>query len=93
MQRQTKQFLYGDQYPFQSFDEEELQYIDEDDDPTPPQPHHCIQEIRLRGPFSPLETVVYSNMQSAKTKSITVDALSVNSILLDNNPQVKIIQI
>lgn len=91
VQRQTKQFLYGDRDPQNTFEEEEMIFMDEFDDPLSPQSHKCVQEIRLRGPFSPLETSVYSVMQSAKTKTISVDALSVNSIILDNNPQVKML--
>lgn len=46
--------------------------------------------IHLRGPFSPLETNIYSTMQSASSNHITIESSSVNSVLLDNDPQVRV---
>lgn len=43
--------------------------------------------ISLRGPFSPLETKVYSAMRLGGLKSVIIENHSSNSILLDNDPQ------
>lgn len=43
--------------------------------------------VLLKGPFSPLETKVYSAMRLGGLKSVTVENHSSNSILLDNDPQ------
>lgn len=51
----------------------------------PPPAHLCTQTVTLRGPVSPLETKVHSTFHS--TKSLAIDRLSVNSILLDTDPQ------
>lgn len=50
----------------------------------PPLERNCQIKIKLRGPFSPLETTVRSVTSSGGFKSITIDHTSVNSILLDN---------
>lgn len=50
----------------------------------------CNLEVNLRGPFSPLETTLYSTMRSGVSKSISVDQLSVNSIMLDNDLHVSL---
>ncbi|XP_063702967.1 LOW QUALITY PROTEIN: probable ATP-dependent RNA helicase spindle-E [Culicoides brevitarsis] len=53
----------------------------------PPPEYLCTKVIQLRGPTSPLETQVYATFRSGQSKSMTVDRLSVNSILLDTDPQ------
>lgn len=53
-----------------------------------PDPDECTHEVRLIGPKSPLETPVYGLMEAARTKKITIDGQSVNSVLLDNDPKV-----
>lgn len=50
----------------------------------------CNMEITLRGPFSPLETTLYATMCSGASKTIAVDHLSVNSIMLDNDLHVRL---
>lgn len=50
----------------------------------------CNLEVNLRGPFSPLETTLYSTMRSGVSKSISVDQLSINSIMLDNDLHVRL---
>lgn len=44
--------------------------------------------ITLNGPKSPLEINIYSSLCGAKTKKIGIEPQSVNSILLEANPQV-----
>lgn len=63
-------------------------FDDDEEDPKPPNRGLCVEEVRLSGPFSPLETNIYSTTLSGGAKCISVDPQSVNSILLDNNPQV-----
>lgn len=84
MQRQHKQSCKVD--PINIANEEDMdafypyqQSIEVD----PPPRHTCNLEVRLRGPFSPLETKLYSVMRSGASKTVNVDPLSVNSILLD----------
>lgn len=74
-----------DDYEFES-----QEMLDDVPDVEAPPMRSCNQEINLRGPFSPLETTLYSTMRSGIAKSITVDALSVNSIMLDNDLHVRL---
>lgn len=53
--------------------------------PAPPQ-KDCHQRVNLRGPFSPLETTVYSPFVNSNTSTVNIDPMSVNSVLLDNVP-------
>lgn len=53
-----------------------------------PSQEQCRQEIKLRGPFSPLETRVYVLTEAGSSKDASIDGHSVNSVLLDSNPQV-----
>lgn len=48
----------------------------------------CRYNVRLRGPFSPLESTIYSTVVSECINNVTIDPLSVNSVFLDNVPQV-----
>lgn len=50
-------------------------------------PANCRNVVLLKGPFSPLETKVYSAMRLGGLKTVTVENHSSNSILLDNDPQ------
>lgn len=47
----------------------------------------CVKDIQLKGPFSPLETKVYSAIRIGTWKSVSIERESVNSILLDTDPQ------
>lgn len=44
------------------------------------------KEIRMQGPFSPLEIPVYSMAEACRMRSVKIDSLSVNSVVLDNDP-------
>ena len=46
-----------------------------------------FQQVRLRGPCSPLEMKVYGCARSAIGKEVSMDLESVNSVLLDSNPE------
>lgn len=50
-------------------------------------PETARHSILLKGPFSPLETKIYSAMRLGGLKTVTVENHSSNSILLDNDPQ------
>lgn len=47
----------------------------------------CRQTITLKGPFSPLEMNVYSMVQCSATNKVSIEWNSVNSVLLDTDPQ------
>lgn len=46
-----------------------------------------LLQTKLRGPFSPLEMNVYGMTQSSQGKNIIIEWGSVNSVLLDVEPQ------
>lgn len=55
---------------------------------SPPM-HLCYKKVYLKGPFTPLETSLHGFTHSASTKQIVVDSTSVNSVVLDVDPQVR----
>lgn len=54
-----------------------------------PPRQECKKEIQLQGPFSPLEISVYPMTEACRVRTVTIDSLSVNSVLLDNDPHQK----
>ncbi|XP_044735251.1 probable ATP-dependent RNA helicase spindle-E [Chrysoperla carnea] len=52
-----------------------------------PTAQECRRKLTLRGPFSPLETRVYGVNVSSHGHTIRVDPDSVNTVLLDSEPQ------
>lgn len=72
------------------YEGESQEMLDDVPDVEAPPIRLCNLEINLRGPFSPLETTLYSTMRSGIAKSVTVDPLSVNSIMLDNDLHVRL---
>ncbi|XP_005191065.1 probable ATP-dependent RNA helicase spindle-E [Musca domestica] len=58
-----------------------------DKDIPPPPLTMCNKMIRLRGPFSPLETKIFSTVRAGSWKSVEIERDSVNSVLLDTDPQ------
>lgn len=71
------------------YDDDSQEMLEDVPDVEAPPIRICNLEINLRGPFSPLETTLYSTMRSGQAKTITVDQLSVNSIMLDNDLHVR----
>ncbi|GBP03921.1 Probable ATP-dependent RNA helicase spindle-E [Eumeta japonica] len=53
----------------------------------PPSPRDCVTDTVLKGPFSPLESTVYSMMYGSQQKRVNIEWNSVNSVLLDTEPQ------
>ncbi|XP_055923260.1 probable ATP-dependent RNA helicase spindle-E [Eupeodes corollae] len=53
----------------------------------PPPPELCLNNIFLRGPFSPLEAKIFSATRVGAWKGVHVERESVNSILVDADPQ------
>lgn len=53
----------------------------------PPPREYCTRNITLRGPYSPLETKIFSAVRIGTWKSVQVERDSVNSVLLDTDPQ------
>ncbi|XP_041969908.1 probable ATP-dependent RNA helicase spindle-E isoform X2 [Aricia agestis] len=47
----------------------------------------CISDVCLRGPHSPLETTLRNVMYASREKQVHVEWNSVNSVLLDTEPQ------
>ncbi|KAI9579934.1 hypothetical protein GQX74_000722 [Glossina fuscipes] len=47
----------------------------------------CSKIIKLRGPYSPLETKIYSAIAAGTWKCVEIEKESVNSVLLDTDPQ------
>ena len=54
--------------------------------PDPPPSEECHSEISLRGPFSPLEINLSTLAIHTTCKRVVIDSGSVNSILLDTDP-------
>lgn len=59
----------------------------ETNDVEPPQINLCKIKIDLRGPYSPLEIPIHNCTRDKTARSISIDGSSVNSILLDSDPQ------
>lgn len=55
-------------------------------DAPPLDPHKC-KTIELKGPHSPLEMKVYGVTQSAGDKTVEIEGSSVNTVLLDSQPE------
>ncbi|CAH0400477.1 unnamed protein product [Chilo suppressalis] len=53
----------------------------------PPNAKDCITDVILKGPYSPLETVLHNLMYASREKQVTIEWHSVNSVLLDTEPQ------
>lgn len=47
----------------------------------------CMVKMNLNGPHSPLETRMYSAMRIGSLKSVDIEQNSVNSVMLDSDPQ------
>lgn len=52
-----------------------------------PDVSECKETIKLRGPYSPLEMRVYGITSSSLGKNVKVEYSSVNTVLLDAEPQ------
>ncbi|XP_053984134.1 probable ATP-dependent RNA helicase spindle-E [Hylaeus volcanicus] len=55
--------------------------------PDPPDSSECYTTINLRGPFSPLEIELKHFIMTGRGKQVKVAASSVNSVLLDTDPE------
>ncbi|XP_054743401.1 probable ATP-dependent RNA helicase spindle-E [Anastrepha obliqua] len=53
----------------------------------PPPREYCTKAINLRGPYSALETKICSAVRIGTWKSVNVERDSVNSVLIDTDPQ------
>ncbi|XP_030375012.1 probable ATP-dependent RNA helicase spindle-E [Scaptodrosophila lebanonensis] len=53
----------------------------------PPPLNKCVNTVRLKGPFSSLETSVHALMRVGTWKTVDISRESVNSVLLDIDPQ------
>ncbi|XP_045453165.1 probable ATP-dependent RNA helicase spindle-E [Melitaea cinxia] len=47
----------------------------------------CVSDVCLKGPDSPLESIVHNMMYSSRDKQVQIEWNSVNSVLLDTEPQ------
>ncbi|KAJ8723946.1 hypothetical protein PYW07_007926 [Mythimna separata] len=55
----------------------------------PPSAKDCDSDVCLKGPHSPLETTVHNLMYGSRDKPVVIEWNSVNSVLLDTEPQEK----
>ncbi|CAB3245863.1 unnamed protein product [Arctia plantaginis] len=55
----------------------------------PPNARECTSDVCLKGPYSPLETTIHNLMYSSREKTVQIEWNSVNSVLLDTQPQEK----
>ncbi|KAJ9575274.1 hypothetical protein L9F63_025774, partial [Diploptera punctata] len=55
--------------------------------PEPPSRKECRTHVTLRGPNSPLEMKLYSLTRVGATRTVNIEWNSVNSVLLDSEPQ------
>ncbi|XP_075982903.1 tudor domain containing 9 protein spindle E [Anticarsia gemmatalis] len=55
----------------------------------PPNAKECPYDAQLKGPFSPLETNVHNLMYASRQMGVQIEWNSVNSVLLDTQPQDK----
>lgn len=56
-------------------------------DPDPPNFHECNTFVTLKGPFSPLEMKIFNLTQVGLSRMVQIEWNSVNSVLLDTDPQ------
>jgi len=61
--------------------------LPQDQDLPPPPLDKCNNIVMLKGPYSPLETTMYSTIRVGMWKSVKIDTSSVNAVLLDADPQ------
>lgn len=54
----------------------------------PPSAEKCQKRIKLKGPYSSLSIEPYGLTESTRNSRIVVDRYSVNSVMLENDPQV-----
>lgn len=59
----------------------------QDEEITIPDDTKCMIRLPLNGPHSPLETRIYSAMRIGNFKSVNIEQNSVNSVMLDSDPQ------
>ncbi|CAG9565445.1 unnamed protein product [Danaus chrysippus] len=52
-----------------------------------PSYRECISDVCLKGPYSPLEMSLHNLMYASRNKQVLVEWSSVNSVLLDTEPQ------
>ncbi|XP_017053534.1 probable ATP-dependent RNA helicase spindle-E [Drosophila ficusphila] len=60
--------------------------LPQDLDLPPPPMNLCNTMVMLKGPYSPLETSMYSVIRVGVWKTVNIDSGSVNSVLLDADP-------
>ncbi|XP_052835812.1 probable ATP-dependent RNA helicase spindle-E [Drosophila gunungcola] len=73
----------------QQNNEEYLRYcqLPQDHDLSPPPQDRCNTVVMLKGPYSPLESTMYSTIRVGVWKTVKIDSASVNAVLLDADPQ------
>lgn len=65
--------------------EENVMHID------PPPAAMCKTKIKLKGPYSPLSIECYGLSKAARFTKTKIDRHSVNSVMLENDPQVRLL--
>lgn len=57
----------------------------------PPPAAMCKTKIKLKGPYSPLSIECYGLSKAARFTKTKIDRHSVNSVMLENDPQVRLL--
>nr|CAD7262416.1 unnamed protein product [Timema shepardi] len=71
----------------QQLSESSLEFNPNLPDPDPPNREECPITVNLRGPYSPLEMRIYGQTLVGEERDLFIDPNSVNSVLLDTDPQ------
>nr|CAD7447198.1 unnamed protein product [Timema bartmani] len=71
----------------QQLSESSLEFNPALSDPDPPNREECPITVNLRGPHSPLEMRIYGQTLVGEERDLFIDPNSVNSVLLDTDPQ------
>lgn len=59
-----------------------------DNEVEPPPIPKCKSKLRLKGPYSSLSIVMHGLTEATRNANVIVDKQSINSVILENDPQV-----
>ncbi|XP_016969045.1 probable ATP-dependent RNA helicase spindle-E [Drosophila rhopaloa] len=87
--RRQESARYSSSAERQQINEEYLRscQLPQDNDLSPPPLDRCNTVVMLKGPYSPLESTMYSTIRVGVWKTVKIDNASVNAVLLDADPQ------
>ncbi|KAL0869154.1 hypothetical protein ABMA27_007445 [Loxostege sticticalis] len=70
-----------------AYNKEQMEMYREQRELEPPNSRDCVADVCLKGPHSPLETTIHNLMYASRDKQVVIEWHSVNSVLLDTEPQ------